>query len=154
MGGGGGGGGGGGKGGGDWKAEVDEGWLRDRVELRKRTPLGQWEIFPRSPTPQRNVIQEAEVNQAQQEVTAEEAARAKNFQKGLKQALKDEVKDLKPKDKKDKGEKKDKKDKKKDKKEKKNDSSDEEESDAEKEKKSKKDEKRKEGKERELRRRE
>merc|ERR1712194_397030 len=35
-----------GGGGGGWKAEVDEGWLRDRVELRKRTPLGQWEIFP------------------------------------------------------------------------------------------------------------
>merc|ERR1719444_508231 len=72
---------GGGGGGGDWKAEPDEGWLRDRVNLRKRTPINCWEIFPRSPAPQRKTVnQEATSVPQAQEVTPEEAARAAKFQ--------------------------------------------------------------------------
>merc|ERR1711975_10232 len=36
-----------------YRSEVNEGWLLDRCNLRDKTPLSAWEVFPRSPTPKR-----------------------------------------------------------------------------------------------------
>lgn len=89
---------------GDWKADPDEGWLRDRVDLRKRAPFNPWDVFPRSPSPQRveNHAALIEVNeeQKQPDMTREEMDRNQKFQGGLNKALKNEAKEFKKNDKK------------------------------------------------------
>merc|ERR1712060_570956 len=99
---------------GDWKAEPDEGWLRDRMETRRSARFGEFSIFPRSPTPKREAPAAAAApdaeEQQQVELTQEEKERNAKFQGGLKTALKEEAKQFQKKDKKDGDEKKDKKD--------------------------------------------
>jgi len=98
------GGGKGGGGGGDYGGEPDEKWLLERTSLRKKAHFNPDDIYPRSPSPQRlaESLREEQAPQKPVAETAEEKKRNKNFQSGLKSAMKAEVKDLKKKGKKEK----------------------------------------------------
>jgi len=128
-----------------YRAEVDESWLLQRSEQRKKAPFKSTDIFPRSPSPQRKAVPEGEPQQPEKApeqvpLTAEEEARNNKFQAGLKKAIKGDAKKDK-KEKKDKG--KAKSDDEDDKKEKKDKKKGKAESDDEGEKKQKKEKKEK-----------
>merc|ERR1712039_719737 len=105
--------------------EPDEGWLLDRMSMRKKAFFNPRDLFPRSPSPQKaDAARTAQTVEQQPQMTIEEEQRNEKFQAGIKKAMKEEAKELNKKDKKDKGkgsddegkekkEKKDKKDKKK-----------------------------------------
>eukprot|EP00933_Yihiella_yeosuensis_P034346 TRINITY_DN27836_c0_g2_i1.p1 TRINITY_DN27836_c0_g2~~TRINITY_DN27836_c0_g2_i1.p1 ORF type:complete len:515 (+),score=171.57 TRINITY_DN27836_c0_g2_i1:57-1601(+) len=129
---------GGGKGGdgGDWKAEIDEAWLLDRVAMRGKAFFGMQLMYPRSPSPQKQKEQAGPEKKVEPPpLTKEEEERNKRFQAGIKQAVKEEAKEAKKADKED-----GKKDKKK-KKAKSESSSDSDSSSSDKKKKKKKDKK-------------
>lgn len=86
---------------GEFRQEVDEGWLRDRVGLRKRAPFNPWSIYPRSPSPARDNAGEGEqpANNPHP-MSPDEEKRNDKFQAGLKKAIREEEKDLKKKEKK------------------------------------------------------
>lgn len=90
----------GGGGGGDYRAEPDEGWLKDRVGLRKKAPFNPLDIYPRSPSPQR--VDAAAADQAMPEkpqpLTQEEEQRNATFQAGILKAIKAEAKEFKKKE--------------------------------------------------------
>mmetsp|Transcript_36989 Transcript_36989/g.59316 ORF Transcript_36989/g.59316 Transcript_36989/m.59316 type:complete len:571 (+) Transcript_36989:96-1808(+) len=74
-----------------YRAEVNEGWLLDRVNIRAKTVLSQWEIFPRSPTPKREAAGPAKVD-VPPEMSKEEVQRNDKFQAQLQKAAKTEAK--------------------------------------------------------------
>merc|ERR1712039_419967 len=78
--------------------EVDEGWLKDRNAVRAKAHFTMLMMFPRSPTPVREM--EAAGVAAPVQMTPEEEARAKKFQEGIKKAVKEDAKDSKKKEKK------------------------------------------------------
>merc|ERR1711920_543075 len=78
--------------------EVDEGWLKDRNAVRAKAHFTMLMMFPRSPTPVREM--EAAGVAAPVQMTPEEEERAKKFQEGLKKAVKGDAKDSKKKEKK------------------------------------------------------
>merc|ERR1712003_255246 len=98
---------------GQYNEAVDEAWLIDRMNLRKKTPLSAWAIFPRSPSPPRlppgraaGVATDAPETQEQAPpMTAEEEKRNDRFQQQLKKAAKGEDKAAKKDKKKEKKEK-------------------------------------------------
>merc|ERR1712039_613023 len=102
-----GGGGGGGGGGGDYRAEVDEGWLLDRMSARKKAFFNSRDMYPRSPSPAKaaNADREAQNVPEKPQMTREEEERNEKFQAGIKQGLKAEAKEMKKKEKQDKKEK-------------------------------------------------
>lgn len=83
-----------------YQSEVNEGWLLDRTNLREKTPINPYDIYPRSPTPKREV-KEAAVTEAPPEITKEEKERAEKFQASLKTAIKPDKGEKKKKKKKD-----------------------------------------------------
>lgn len=90
-------------GGGDYRAEIDEKWLLERVDLRMRAPFNRWIIFPRSPTPVRDDPdkhgtagdRETEGPDKPPALSPEEEKRNAKFQAGLKKATKQEEKESK-----------------------------------------------------------
>merc|ERR1712187_886045 len=74
-----------------YQSEVNEGWLLDRVRLREKTPLGQWEIFPRSPTPKRDTAGPTKADMPL-EMSKDEMKRNDKFQASLEKAIKDDEK--------------------------------------------------------------
>jgi len=87
-------------GGSDYRAEVDEKWLLERVELRKQTSFNPWMIFPRSPTPVRADPGKHEAADRENHgpekpavLSPEEEKRNAKFQAGLKKAAREEDQD-------------------------------------------------------------
>jgi len=84
----------------DYRAEVDEKWLLERVELRKQAPFNTWMIFPRSPTPVRADPGKHEAADRENHgpekpavLSPEEEKRNAKFQAGLKKAAREEDQD-------------------------------------------------------------
>mmetsp|Transcript_20735 Transcript_20735/g.48475 ORF Transcript_20735/g.48475 Transcript_20735/m.48475 type:complete len:476 (+) Transcript_20735:94-1521(+) len=129
-----------------WRAEFEEAWLLDRTAMRTKAFFSFLTMYPRSPSPQREVQPEAE---APAQMTKEEQKRNDRFQDNIKKAMKTESKELKKIEKEKaketgeeaKDEKKEKKDKKQKEKKDKKAAEEEEEEDTKKEKKSKKEKK-------------
>jgi len=94
----------GGKGGGGYSGngEINESWLLDRSALRDKTVFHPWDIFPRSPTPQRETA--GVIPEVVPQITPQEELRNSKFQSNLKKAIKGEAKDSKKKGKTSKGE--------------------------------------------------
>lgn len=90
---------------GDYKAEIDEKWLLERVELRKHAPFSTWSIFPRSPTPVRADPGKPDLADRENEgpekppvLSPEEEKRNAKFQAGLKKAAREEEQEESKKD--------------------------------------------------------
>lgn len=79
----------------EYKSEIDEAHLLDRVNMRAKTFFDMGRMFPRSPTPERGRGRAAEEVQAKPTpMTAEEEKRNERFQAGIKKAMKEEAQEL------------------------------------------------------------
>lgn len=86
----------------EYKSEIDEAWLLDRTMTRDKAQTPLYAIFPRSPSPQRDVLEKQGMQAPPPPMTQEEEKRNAKFQSGINKAIKDESKDTKKKDKKEK----------------------------------------------------